>query len=198
MLFLLAIEPLYKLIAKTHDMRMLDKLSKSCDTFRISLDANDAALFISPSEKDFRIIYEILSIFALASGLNTNLQKIEIYPINYDNSAIAHLQTYGMILASFPCKYLGLPLHYRKPTKEMMHPLIQKIADRLPGWKRRLFSYPRREFLVKSVLSAMPTYFLIVHKMQKWAIARVDMFRRSFLWKGHHSDNIDGGYYLVN
>jgi hypothetical protein len=79
----------------------------------------------------------------------------------------------------------------------MMHPLIQKITDRLPGWKRRFFSYLGRELLVKTVLTAMPTYFLTPYKMQKWAIARVDRFR-SFLWKGHHSDNFNGGNDLVN
>jgi hypothetical protein len=79
----------------------------------------------------------------------------------------------------------------------MMHPLIQKITDRLPGWKRRFFSYLGRELLVKTVLTAMPTYFLTPYKMQKWAIARVDRFR-SFLWKGHHSDNFNGGNGLVN
>jgi hypothetical protein len=200
MLFLIAIKPLHKLIAKAQDMGLLDKLSKACDTFRMSLYADDAALFIGPSEKDFRIISEILNIFAAASGLCTNHHKTEIYPISCDSSAITHLQSSGIIIASFPCMYLGLPLHYRKPTKEMMHSLIQKIADRLPGWKRRFFSYPGRELLVKSVLSSMATYFLTVHKhkLQKWAIARVDRFRRSFLWKGHHSDNISGGHCLVN
>jgi hypothetical protein len=188
MLFLLAIEPLDKMISKAQDMGLLDKLSRACDTFRISLYPDDATLFIDPSEKDFKIIFEILNIFAAAGGLCTNLHKTEIYPINCDSSVIAHLHTSSIIIANFPCKYLGLTLHYRKPTKEMMHPLIQKIADRLPGWKRRFFSYPGRELLVKSVISSMPTYFLTIHKLQ-----RVDRFRRSFLWKGHHSDNSSGG-----
>jgi hypothetical protein len=105
-------------------MGLLDQLSRACDTFRISLYADDATLFIDPSEKDFKIISEILNIFAAAGGLCTNLHKTDIYPINCDSSAIAHLHTSGIIIANFPCKYLGLTLHYRKPTKEMMHPLI--------------------------------------------------------------------------
>jgi hypothetical protein len=65
-----------------------------------------------------------------------------------------------MVIANFPCKYLGLPLHVKKPTKSMMQPVVQKIVDRLLGWKRKFFSHPGRELLVKSVLLAMPTYFL--------------------------------------
>jgi hypothetical protein len=111
-------EPLHKLIAKAQDMEILTSLNKRCNTFRMSLYANDTALFISPSEKDFKAITEVLN------GLNTNLHKSKIYTINCDSSDLHCLQNSGMVLASFPCKYLSLPLHYRKPTREMMHPLV--------------------------------------------------------------------------
>jgi hypothetical protein len=38
--------------------------------------------------------------------------------------------------------------------------------------------------LVQYVLTSMPTFFLTMHKMKKWAISRIDRFRRSFLWRG--------------
>jgi hypothetical protein len=44
----------------------------------------------------------------------------------------------------------------------------------------------------------MPIYLLSVHKMQKWAIARADRFRISFLWKGKNPDNVNRGHCLVN
>jgi hypothetical protein len=65
----------------------------------------------------------------------------------------------------------------------MMQPVIQKIIDRLLGWKRNFFSYPGIELLVKSVLSAMPTFFLSMHKMHKWAYAKIDRYRSSFCGK---------------
>jgi hypothetical protein len=114
-------------------MGMLNSLNKRCDTFRILLYENDETLFIGPTEEDFKIIDEILNIFAAASGLQTNLRKTKIYPINCNNNALSHLQNSNMVLESFPCKYLGMHMHYRKPTREMMHPLVQKIAERLPG-----------------------------------------------------------------
>jgi hypothetical protein len=80
----------------------------------------------------------------------------------------------------------------------MMEPVIQKIGDRLPGWKRGLLSRPGREMLIKSVLTAIPTYFLTVFKMTKWAFSRIDKFRRGFLWKGHDGGSKSGGHCLVN
>jgi hypothetical protein len=39
----------------------------------------------------------------------------------------------------------------------------------------------------------MPTFFLIVFKMKKWAIAKIDKYRRAFLWRGNDVDNVKGG-----
>jgi hypothetical protein len=80
----------------------------------------------------------------------------------------------------------------------MLQPVIQKHGDRLPGWKRNLFSYPGRELLVKYVLSPMPTFFLTVFKMPKWAHTKMDKYRKSFLWKGRGTEHVSGGHCLVN
>jgi hypothetical protein len=101
-------------------------------------------------------------------------------------------------LATILCIYLGLPLHFKKPTKEMYHLIIQKIGDRLPRWKKNQLTYPGRELLVKSVLTSMPTYFLTVFKMPKGGFSKIDRFRRIFLWKEKNYDNIRGCHYLVN
>ena len=75
--------------------------------------------------------------------------------------------------------------------------MVQKIGSRIPGWKKNLLSYAGREALVKSVLSAMPTYFLSVFKLPKWAIKEIDKLRCSFLWKGDDPDRVRGGHCLV-
>jgi hypothetical protein len=50
--------------------------------------------------------------------------------------------------------------------------------------EERIFSYPGREMLVKSILLAMTTHFLTVLKMPKGVISYIDKFRRGFLWRG--------------
>jgi hypothetical protein len=79
----------------------------------------------------------------------------------------------------------------------MILPLVQKIGNQLPGWKRNLLTYPGRELLVKMVLSSMPTHFLMVCKLPAWAEKDIDHFRRSFLWRGEESDKVKGGHCLV-
>jgi hypothetical protein len=70
--------------------------------------------------------------------------------------------------------------------------VIDKIGARLPGWKKRFFSYPGRAMLMKIVLSALPTYFLTVHKMPKWGFSKIDRFQRNFLWKREDPGKVKG------
>jgi hypothetical protein len=96
-----------------------------------------------------------------------------------------------MSISHFPWTYLGLPLHFKKPTKGMLQPVIEKIDKRLPRWKKNFFSYTGRKLLVNSVLSSMPTYFLTVLRMPKWSFfSKIDRYRRSFLWKCENPDKI--------
>jgi hypothetical protein len=53
--FLLAIEPLHRLFNKAQKLGLLSKIDSSCDSFRISLYANDVALFIKPTKQDLSI-----------------------------------------------------------------------------------------------------------------------------------------------
>jgi hypothetical protein len=72
------------------------------------------------------------------------------------------------------------------------------LATGCQARKRNLLSYPGRETLVKFVLSTMPTYFMTIFKLKKWAISRIDRYKRRFLWRGHDAENTRGGYCLVN
>jgi hypothetical protein len=83
--------------------------------------------------------------------------------------------------SSFPCTYLGMPLHYKRLPKAAISPLVHKIGNRMSGWKMIFLTYPGRELLVKTVLSSVPTHFLTVYKLPKWAKKDIDHFRRSFL-----------------
>jgi hypothetical protein len=130
MLFILAMEPLHLLFKKAQELGLLEVVSKGCEAFRVSLYDDDVAIFIKPSEQDWLVTNSILDTFAEASGLSTNLSKTELYPIRCETSSLEFLTT------SFPCTYLGLPLHIKKLPKSLLHLVIQKIANKLTDWQR--------------------------------------------------------------
>jgi hypothetical protein len=96
----------------------------------------------------------------------------------------------------FPCTYLGFPLHIRKLRKSDVQPLIDRFSARLQTWKGKLLNKTGRAVLIKSTLSALPTYHLTVFPLKKWAEKKIDKIRRGFLWTG--SEQAQGGHCLVN
>jgi hypothetical protein len=75
MLFLLAMEPLHRLFQRAQQDGLISSLSRGCDSFRASLYADDASVFIKPTEQEVQVTDCIIEIFAQASGLVTNMTK---------------------------------------------------------------------------------------------------------------------------
>lgn len=98
-------------------------------------------------------------------------------------------------IEAFPCTYLGLPISHKKLHKDVLLSWIEKIADRLPGWKASLLNLDGRTALVCFVLSAIPVYLLIVFNVPKWFIKALYKITKGFLWKGRREEN--GGSCLV-
>jgi hypothetical protein len=117
MIFLLDMEPLHMLFKKAQDNGLLDIVSKSCENFRVSLYTDDVAVFIKPSRHDMQVVNCILQLFQQASGLATNMDKTQFFPIHCNDIDLTFLSSSNLSISSFPYKYLGLPLHFKKLPK---------------------------------------------------------------------------------
>jgi hypothetical protein len=195
MLFLFTMELLQILFKKAHEVNLLQKLRPNCDTCKVSLYTDDAALFIQPNAQALKVADHILNLFAEASGLMTNMAKTFYYPIRCQGLNLDFLNQTNIIIGSFPCNYLGLPLSTKRLARVDLQPVIQKITNRLPGWTRKFFTYPGRELLIKIALSSIPTHFLSIYKMPLWAIYKL---KRSFSGEGNHLRLFSGGHCLIN
>jgi hypothetical protein len=199
LLFILAIDPLQRIIEAAANKGVLKPVLPKAANLRCSLYADDAAIFADPNSLELEHLHKILTFFGDCSGLKINISKTEIFPIRLEDSAVSHLLlNFPGKIAKFPGRYLGLPLHIRKLRRVEVQPLIDKIGARLPGWKGRLLSTAGRETLVKTVLTSQPIYHMTVFPEQKWLIKRIDRLRRSFLWRGETPDKVYGGHSIIN
>jgi hypothetical protein len=148
---------------------LLQPLSQRVSGQRLSLYADDVVLFIKPVAEELHVTKEILNAFGLASGLQTNLHESNIFPIHCEDTFLSAVsETLPCPIAEFPCTYLGLPLSNKKLRKSDLLPWIEKIADKLTGWKASLMNREGHAIMVRFVLSAIPIYLLIAINVPKW------------------------------
>jgi hypothetical protein len=111
MLFILVMDVLNLLVQRASEEGLLQPLSTRNMQHRISLYADDAVLFLSPTAPDISVVMDILHLFGSASGLRTNIQKSSVFPICCGEEEVNCLQDLlPCNISDFPCKYLGLPV----------------------------------------------------------------------------------------
>ena len=90
----------------------------------------------------------------------------------------------GCKQGTLPMKYLGLPLGAKFKDKAIWNPILEKIEQRLAGWKCLYLSKRGRVTLIKSTLSNLPTYFLSLFPIFAIVANRIEKLKRNFIWGG--------------
>jgi hypothetical protein len=150
MLFILVMDVLFYLVEKAVDDGLFQPLPGRTDLQRISLYTDDAVIFLRPIAGDTGATLDILKIFGEASGLKTNIEKSNVSPIQCSGADIVTIHNLLLCqLATFSCKYLGVPLMLRRPSKQHIQPIIDRLALRLPNWKADVLTKSGRKVLVQ-------------------------------------------------
>jgi hypothetical protein len=185
MLFILVMDVLSLIFAKASAAGLLQPLSTRALQHRVSLYADDVVIFLHPADLDLNLTMDMLELFGDASGLKANLLKSNVFPIQCTETDVAVVQNVlPCELKEFPFRYLGVPLSLLKLTRDQIQLFVDRIADRLPGWKADLLSREGRRILVQSVLTSMLVYLLMAVELPPWAFKEIDKIRRRFLWRG--------------
>ena len=175
MLFILVMDVLGFMINKAVEESLLQPLARRALPHRISIYADDVLIFLRPSAGDIDIILELLHLFGSASGLKTNVQKSSVLPIQCKEEDRQIMQAHlPCQLLEFPCRYLGVPLSLHKLTKAQIQPIIDKVADQLPGWKAHLLTRAERKVLVQFVLTSMLICLAMAMDLPSWALKAID------------------------
>jgi hypothetical protein len=103
----------------------------------------------------------ILYMFEQLSGLKINFHKSEIYCFGEAKELEGnYTELFGCETGSFPFKYLGIPIHFRKLRNGEWKPVEDRFKTKLGNWIGKLLSYGDRLILINSVLTSLPMFML--------------------------------------
>jgi hypothetical protein len=72
---------------------------------------------------------------------------------------------------------------------------VDKVANKLPGWKASLLDRVGRLELVRATLSAIPIFSMMSLDIPAKTVSSIEKIIRGFLWKGRK--DVRGGHCLV-
>ncbi|WVZ54435.1 hypothetical protein U9M48_005227 [Paspalum notatum var. saurae] len=197
LLFVLSIDPLQNLLDLATSLGYLAKLRVRAATLRVSMYADDAAIFLKPAKRDTTTLMSLLVNFGDALGLVTNAQKSTVVPIRCEGLDLEEiLASFRATRTQFPVKYLGLPLSNKRLKRVDFQPLVDKVAKKLTAWNGRHINPAGRLTLVKSVLTSQAVYFISSLRVPKSTLKEIDTKRKRFLWAG--SEALTGAKCKVN
>jgi hypothetical protein len=103
----------------------------------------------------------ILMLFEKVSGMRINLHKSEIIPMNLGPEHVHEvMHILNCHVGKLPFRYLGVPIHFEKLTREDLQPLLDKLIKRIAGWWGKMLAYSCRIVLIKTCLARVPVYLL--------------------------------------
>jgi hypothetical protein len=150
------------------------------------LFADDTGVFIDATEESFEAMMDCLHAYERISGQKLNLEKSTLVQLDQGPRPL-WLSHVGSNIAEDRDQlvYLGCPFgRQMTPEQELMY-ILSKMRTRLRHWTNRFLSITSKLVLVKHVLKAMPTFFLMLLDLSQEGFRKLEAVCRTFLW-GHN------------
>ena len=107
-------------------------------------------------------ILDVLGKYCRESGQKINLDKSRIYfSPNVRNELKEEIsERLGIRETNNIGKYLGFPLKHRGVPRNPYNFIVERVMNKLAGWKAKYLSFAGRAVLIKSIMSAIPNHVM--------------------------------------
>ena len=79
-------------------------------------------------------------------------------------------------------KYLGFPLKHQGVPRNPYKFIVERVMNKLAGWKAKFLSFASWAVLIKSVMSAVPNYIMQGAVLPAYVCEKLDKINWDFLW----------------
>ena len=184
-LFLVVAEGLAGLVRQVTKANLYEGLNIGRSEVGLSMlqFADDTLFLCQDAFSNVFTLKAILRGFEVASGLKINFHKSKLVGINVCKSNMdCYTKTLNCTQMEAPFTYLGIEVGGNLRKKKFWEPVLKKLKSRLSVWKGRFLSMAGRICLIKSVLFAIPLYYLSLFKAPKVVCKSITSIQSSFLW----------------
>jgi len=145
---------------------------------------DDTIIFLDHDIDKAKNIKLLLCVFEQLSSLKINFHKSEIFFFGQAKQhELMYSSLFGCKLGSYPFRYVGIPMHFRKLSNNDWKIIEDRIEKRLSGWKGNLLSIGGRLVLINSILSSLPMFMLSFFRSQKESLENFSTIYQDFSGK---------------
>ena len=160
------------------------KTSRNGPTFTHLFFANDLIFFAKSTRKNCTIISRVLENFCCALGQKINFSKSKVFiPPYLDRTYFVFLEEeLGLKISNSFSKYLEVPIIVDGRDKTAFDFVIDRVKDKLVGWKARTLSLAGHCTFIQAVTTAIPTHIMQCAMLPGKVCKELDKMNRNFLW----------------
>ena len=129
--------------------------------------ADDSLILMHADRRNATNLKNVLDTYCAASGQKLSHDKSSIF---FSMNTMVEVkeevcQILNVMTESLNDKYLGLPALVGAERSDCFRHLVDRVRQRVNGWKEKLLSMGGKEVLIKSIAQAIPVYAMMVFKI---------------------------------
>ncbi|XP_019163602.1 PREDICTED: uncharacterized protein LOC109159944 [Ipomoea nil] len=186
LLFVLCIERLSHIVQNSvnHGTWKGVRISHNAPNMSHLFFADDLVFFGEATMQQASEILRCLELFCSCSGQKINNTKSSLFFSKNVDPSISQQISQALGISTVPDMgiHLGLPTIHGRFNKDLFKGILEKIQNRLAGWKSKTLSLAGRHIMIQSVLTAIPYYSMQTMPFPLGVIEAIEKIIRSFLW----------------
>ena len=129
--------------------------------------ADDSLILMHADRRNATNLKNVLDTYCVASGQKLSHDKSSIF---FSMNTMVEVkeevcQILNVMTESLNDKYFGLPALVGAERSDCFRHLVDRVRQRVNGWKEKLLSMGGKEVLIKSIAQAIPVYAMMVFKI---------------------------------
>jgi hypothetical protein len=185
-LFLLCAEGLSSLLLFEEEVGGIAgvRVCRNAPSVSLLLFADDSLILMKADTNNATSLQQVLDIYCANSGQMVSLVKLSIF-FSPNTNVLARAEiceALHITTEAISDKYLGLSALVGADRSDCFEHFIERIIQRINGWKEKQLSIGGKEILLKAIAQAIPVYAMSVFLIPKGICKRMMDAISSFWW----------------